>query len=154
MANTYTQIHIHAVFTVQNRICLIHNSWKIELYKYITGIIQGQKHKLIAINGTSDHIHALFGMRPNQALSDLTQDIKGDSSGWINKKGFIRGKFSWQEGYGAFSIGKEQIPAFATYIENQEEHHRKKSFLDEYRKLLEDHNIPYNESYIFEPVIT
>src|SRR5690349_4500581 len=106
MPNTYTQIHIHAVFTVQNRESLIAKEWKIELYKYITGIIQNHNHKVIAINGMSDHIHILFGMRPNQSLSDLMQDVKASSSKWINEKRFVRGKFSWQEGYGAFSYSK------------------------------------------------
>lgn len=125
MANTYTQIHIQAVFAVQNRDCIIGNQWKNELYKYITGIIQNQKHKLLAINGMADHIHILFGMRPVQSLSDLLQDIKGDSSQWINKRKFINAKFSWQEGYGAFSYGKSQIPKVIQYIKDQEEHHKK-----------------------------
>ncbi|HEU5289366.1 MAG TPA: IS200/IS605 family transposase [Cyclobacteriaceae bacterium] len=95
MANTYTQKHIHAVFSVQNRESLIANEWKTELYKYITGIIQNQQHKLLAINGMPDHVHILFGMRPNQSLSELMQDIKGSSSKWINEKRFVKGKFSW-----------------------------------------------------------
>jgi len=104
MANTYTQIHIQVVFSVQNRKCLIQKSFKNEIYQYITGIIQNNGHKLLAINGIPDHIHIFFGMRPKQSLSELMQDIKGDSSKWINRKGFITGRFSWQEGYGAFFI--------------------------------------------------
>jgi putative transposase len=98
MANTYTQIHIQAVFTVQDRDSIILNDWKDDLYKYITGIMQNNKHKLLAINGMPDHIHILFGLRPAQSLSDLMQDIKGSSSKWINEKRFVRGKFTWQEG--------------------------------------------------------
>ena len=110
MANTYTQIHIQAVFTVQNRNCIILNSWKDELYKYISGIVNSNNHKLLAINGMPDHIHILFGFRPSQSVSDLMQDIKGNSSKWINEKRFVTGKFSWQEGYGAFSYSKSEVP--------------------------------------------
>jgi len=131
MANTYTQIHIQAVFTVQNRECIIGKQWKEELYKYITGIIQNHNHKLLIINGMPDHIHVLFGMRPSQSLSDLLQDIKGDSSEWVNNRKFLRSKFSWQEGYGAFSYGKSQIQQVIQYIQKQEEHHKKKTFIED-----------------------
>ena len=130
MSNTYTQIHIHAVFAVQNRISLISKLWEERLYQYITGIIQHKNHKLLAINGTPDHVHILFGMRPSQSLSDLMQDIKGDSSRWINENRFVNGKFSWQEGFGGFSYSKSQISAVANYIEKQEEHHKTKTFID------------------------
>ena len=103
MANTYTQIYMHFVFAVENRISLIKSVWKDELYKYITGIVQTNKHKLIAINGMPNHIHILIGFKPHQLIPDLLQDIKRDSSKWINEKRFIRGKFNWQKGYGAFS---------------------------------------------------
>jgi REP element-mobilizing transposase RayT len=152
MANTYTQIHIHTVFSVQNRHCIISNSWKNELYKYITGIIKNNKHKPLAINGMPDHIHILFGLRPAQSISDLLQDIKGNSSKWINEKKFIKGKFSWQEGYGAFSYRKSDISQIINYIRNQQEHHRKKSFTEEYLELLKEFNIDYDERYIFKPV--
>ena len=137
MPNTYTQIHIHAVFTVQNRESLIANEWKIELYKYITGIIQNQKHKLLAINGMPDHVHILFGMRPNQSLSDLIQDVKGSSSKWINEKRLVKGKFSWQEGYGAFAVCVSNLATVKRYVLNQQAHHRKMTFEDEYIVLLE-----------------
>ena len=103
MGNTYTQIYIQLVFAVQDRISLIRPAWKDELYKYMTGIIQTQKHKVIAINGPANHIHILIGYKPHQLLSELLQDIKGSSSQWINKRGFVGARFSWQEGYGAFS---------------------------------------------------
>ena len=106
MANTYTQIHIQYVFSVQNRDCIIAKSWREELYKYITGIIQKNNHKLLAINGMPDHIHVLVGLRLAQSIADLMQDVKGYSSKWINDKKYVRGKFSWQEGYGAFSYSK------------------------------------------------
>ena len=152
MANTYTQIHIQAVFSVQNRTCVIQKAWENELYKYMTGIIQNHDHKLLAINGMPDHVHVFFGMRPTQSLSDLMQDIKGDSSKWINKKGFINRRFSWQEGYGAFSYSKSQVDQVINYIRNQEEHHRKRTFTEEYLDFLERFQVPYDERYIFKPV--
>jgi REP element-mobilizing transposase RayT len=153
MANTYTQIHIHAIFAVQNRRSLIAPEWKVNLYKYITGITQQNGHKLLIINGVSDHVHMLFGMRPTQSLSDLMQDIKGDSSKWINQKGFVPGLFSWQEGFGAFSYCKSRLPYVIRYIKNQETHHRKKRFIDEYVGFLKEFDVPYDERYIFKPVL-
>lgn len=152
MANTYTQIHIHAIFGVQNRISRINKSWKQELYKYITGIIQNNSHKLLVINGMPDHVHVLFGMRPVQSLSDLMQDIKGSSSKWINDKKLVKGKFSWQEGYGAFSYSKSQLPQVIKYIEQQEKHHKKRTFTEEYREFLKRFEIGFNENYIFHEV--
>lgn len=152
MANTFTQIHVQAVFTVQNGHCIIQKSWKDELYKYITGIVQKNKHKLLAINGMPDHVHILFGFRPTQSLSDLMQDVKGDSSKWINQRKFIRGKFSWQEGYGGFSYSKSQLPYLISYIHNQEEHHKKKTFIEEYKEFLKEFGIEYDERYLFNPV--
>ena len=152
MANTYTQIHIQAVFAVQNRQCIIHNSWKDELYKYIGGIIRNNKHKLLAINGMPDHIHILFGMRPAQSISDLLQDIKGDSTKWIQNKNFVQGRFSWQEGYGAFSYGKSQLPQIIRYIEKQQEHHNKRTFIEEYKEFLHLFGVEYNEQFIFKPI--
>ena len=152
MANTYTQIHIQTVFTVQNKHCVIRNSWRGELYKYITGIIQNNGHKLLAINGMPDHIHIFFGMRPTQALSELLQDIKAGSSKWINQKRFVSGKFSWQEGFGAFSYSKSHVENVIQYIKNQEEHHKRKTFIEEYLDFLEKFEVPYDERYIFNPV--
>lgn len=154
MANTYTQIHIHVVFSVQNRDCVISNKWKDELYKYITGIVQNNHHKLLAIGGMPDHVHILFGLRPSQSLADLMQDIKGDSSKWVNEKRLVNGKFSWQEGYGAFSYGKKELPAVIDYINNQAEHHSKRSFYEEYIALLDEFDIDYDNRYIFKPIDT
>lgn len=152
MANTYTQIHIQAVFTVQNRDCIITDRWRNELYKYITGIVQNNKHRLLAINGMPDHIHILFGFRPSQSLSDLMQDIKGGSSRWINERRFVNGKFSWQEGYGAFSYSKSDLPDVIRYIECQQQYHRKEKFMDEYLGLLNSFEIDYKDEFIFKPV--
>lgn len=152
MANTYTQIHIQAVFAVRNRECLIGNDWKTDLYKYITGIVQANGHKMIQINGMPDHVHMLFGMRPVQSLSDLMKQVKQDSSKWINTNRLSKVKFSWQEGYGAFSFSKDQLPRVIRYIQKQEEHHRVKSFREEYLELLKAHDIEFDEQYIFKAI--
>ena len=152
MANTYTQIHIQVVFSVQDRHCIIRNSWKDELYKYITGIIKNKGHKVLAINGMPDHIHVFFGMRPAQSLSGLMQDIKGDSSKWINQKGFVDQRFSWQEGYGAFSYSKSDVDRVVDYIGNQEKHHLKKTFTEEYHDFLVKFHVDFDERYVFKPV--
>lgn len=153
MANTYTQIHIQVVFTVQNRDCIIQNSWKEELYKYISGVIQNHKHKVLAINGMPDHLHILIGLRPTQSLSDLMQDVKGSSSKWINQKRFTKGKFSWQEGFGAFSYGKSQITQVIDYIKNQELHNQKRTFLEEYKDFLEKFEVDFDQRFIFQEVM-
>jgi len=152
MANTYTQIHIQAVFSVRNRDCIIEDSWKDELLRYMTGIVQNNGHKLLAINGMPDHVHVFFGMRPSQSLSDLMQDIKGDSSRWINQKGFVKRRFSWQEGYGAFSYGKSSVNNVIEYIKNQEIHHKRKSFHEEYLDFLKKFGVDYDGRYLFKPV--
>jgi REP element-mobilizing transposase RayT len=150
MANTYTQIHIHAVFAVQNRLSLIQKQWKDELHQYITGIVENNSHKLLQIGGMPDHVHVLIGMRPTQSVSDLLQDIKGSSSLWINKKQLVRGKFSWQEGYGAFSYGKSQVDSVVKYIQQQENHHKKRNFAEEYLELLKLFDIEFDERYILK----
>jgi putative transposase len=152
MANTYTQVHLHLIFSVLNRDCIISRTWKIELYKYITGIIQNHGHKVLAINGCPDHIHIFIGMRPTQSLSELMQDIKGDSSKWINQKGFVKGHFSWQEGYAAFSYSKSQVENVIDYIKNQEIHHQKTSFIEEYLNILKKFEVEFQEQYIFKPI--
>lgn len=149
MANSYTQIHIQAVFVVKYRAALISQSWKDELYKYITGIVQAHGHKMIIINGMPDHIHVLLGMRPTQSLSDLMQDIKGSSSKWINERRFTKTRFEWQPGYGAFSYSKSELQNVIDYIKNQENHHREKSFMEEYKDLLSEFSIDFDERYLF-----
>jgi len=152
MANTYTQIHIQTVFAVQNRQSLIRDEWKNDLYKYMTAIIQNNDHKLLQINGIPDHVHILFGLRPVQSLSDLMKHVKQDSSKWINQNKLVKRKFSWQEGYGAFSYSKSQLPRVIKYIQNQQEHHKTKTFREEYLALLEAHGVDYDERYIFKPI--
>lgn len=153
MANTYTQIHVQFVFAVKYRNGLLIPSLKEELYQYISGIIKHHKHKLLAINGMPDHIHIFIGMRPTQSISDLMQDIKGSSSKWINEKKFLKVKFEWQEGYGAFSYSKSQVDNVINYIKNQEEHHKKESFRNEYLNFLNRFEVEYDEKYIFKDLI-
>ena len=152
MANTYTQIHIQAVFAVKGRQSLISPKWKDELYKYITGIIQSYDHKVLQINGMPDHIHILFGMRPTQSISDLMKQVKQDSSKWINAKRLVRGKFAWQSGYGAFSYSKSHVRRVIQYIINQEKHHRSKTFVEEYVDLLKEAGVEYDDRYILKQV--
>ncbi len=132
MANTFSQIYIQTVFAVNGRLSLIRPEFKEELYKYITGIVRNNGQNLISINGMSDHVHILIGLKPAMALADLVRDIKADSSHFINKRKWVRGRFSWQEGYGAFSYGHSQLDTIIRYIQNQEQHHRGRSFKDEY----------------------
>ena len=152
MIHTYTQIHIQTVFAVQNRMSLINKRWKNDLYAYMTGILQGHGHKLLSIGGVGDHVHIFFGFRPTESLSQLMLEVKRDSAIWINKNRLVLGRFSWQEGYGAFSYSKSQVPVVCHYIENQEIHHRKKTFLEEYLETLEKFGVEYDKKYIFQPV--
>ena len=141
-------MYLQFVFAVRNRESLIQPEWKDDLYKYITGIVQNNKHKLIAINGMPDHLHVFVGYKPHQLIPDLLQDIKGSSSLWINNRGFVRGKFRWQEGYGAFSYSYSHIDNVVKYIMNQEHHHKKRTFREEYTELLKKFDVVYNEKYL------
>ena len=152
MANTYTQIYIHYVFAVENRLSLIQAQWKDDLYKYMTGIVEQQGHKLFQTGGMTDHVHALVSMNPKQSPSDLMFHIKRSSSLWINDNRFVMGKFSWQEGFGAFSYGKSQIPDVVNYIANQEVHHKTRNFMEEYSELLKLFEIEYDERYVFKTI--
>lgn len=152
MANTYTQIYIQVVFAVQGRQSLLQPERNDELQKYITGIVTNQGQKLIAINNMPDHVHVLIGQKPTIALSDLVRDIKAGSSGFINESRWVAGRFSWQEGFGAFSYGHSQLGTVIRYIQNQQQHHRRRSFTEEYAQLLERFNIPHDERYVFQPV--
>ena len=150
MANTFSQIYIQTVFAVSGRDSLIRPEFKEELYKYITGIVRNDGHKLISINGMPDHVHILIGLKPAMALSDLVRDIKADSSNSINKNKWVRGKFSWQEGYGAFSYGHSQLDTIIRYIQNQERHHQRRSFKSEYLSFLRKFDIAFEDKYVFE----
>jgi len=147
--STYTQIHIHTVFSVQNRDRLISEDWRKRLHDYIAAIVQNRGHKVLAMGGTDDHVHILFGLRSTQSLSSLMQKVKRDSAEWINSNRLVIGRFVWQDGYGAFSHSKSQIPDVARYIENQENHHKERSSFEEFKKILDDLDINYNAQYLY-----
>ncbi len=150
MANTYTQIYIHIVFTVQGRHNLLPKKHLEELYKYITGILQRREQKLLAIGGMPDHVHVFIGLNPKVALSDLIRDMKAGSSGFINEQNWVSGRFRWQEGYGAFSYARSQVDQVCQYILNQEQHHRGRSFKEEYLDMLRKFAVAYEEQYLFD----
>ncbi len=150
MANTYTQIYLQVVFAVSGRQSLLSREHKEELHKYIAGIVNHQKQKLISINSMPDHVHLLLGLKPEMALSSLVRDIKANSSKFINEHRWVRGKFSWQEGFGAFSYSHSQLDAVIRYIQNQEQHHGRKSFRGEYLSLLKRFQVGYEDEYLFE----
>ncbi|MBL7740406.1 MAG: IS200/IS605 family transposase [Chitinophagaceae bacterium] len=150
MANTYSQLHIQLVFAVKYRASLILPKWKDRLHQYISGIIQNNEHKMLQVNSMPDHIHIFVGMRPQQAISALVQNIKAESSKWVKANRFCLSSFAWQEGFGAFSYSKSHVDNVIRYIQNQEAHHKKETFLDEYRRLLKAFGIDYEEQYIFK----
>lgn len=147
---TYSQIYIHIVFAVKGRESLIHQSWEQRLYEYITGISRTKEQKLLAINGMPDHIHLFIGMKPSCCLSDLVREIKKASNDFINQQKLSSLKFSWQEGYGAFSYAHSQLDVVIAYIMNQKQHHKTKSFKEEYVELLNKFNVDYKEEFLFE----
>lgn len=148
--STFSQIYIQVVFAVKGRNSLINKAWEEELYKYVTGIITNKGQKLIAINGIPDHIHLLIGLKPSCCLSDLIREIKKSSNAFINEKHFTRLKFEWQEGYGAFSYSHSALDNVIAYIQNQKEHHRMKSFREEYVDFLRKFEIDYKEEHLFD----
>jgi REP element-mobilizing transposase RayT len=150
MSNTYTQINIQIVFAVSKRENLISKNNRDELQKYITTVIENKGQKLLAIFAMPNHIHILIGMRPNIALSDLVRDIKSTSSNFINSKKWVKGKFNWQNGFGAFSYSNSQLDRVIKYVLNQEEHHKRKSFKKEYLEFLLKFEIDYDEKYLFD----
>jgi putative transposase len=150
MAGTFSQIYIQVVFAVSGRNSLIHKEWEEELYKYITGIIMKKGQKMLAINGIPDHIHFLIGMKPTCCLSDLVREMKKSSNGFVKEKNFLRTKFEWQEGYGAFSYSHSSLTNVINYIHNQKEHHKKKTFKEEYLEFLTLFEIDFKDEYLFE----
>ena len=152
MANTYTQIYIQIVFAVEGRQNLIDPEHNDELQKYITGIVTAQRQKLVAINNMPDHAHILIGQRPDSILSELVGDIKSGSTNFINRNRWVRGRFNWQEGFDAFSYSHSQLSTVIRYIQQQQVHHRTKSFHDEYVGLLDKFNVTYDERYVFKPI--
>lgn len=149
MGDTYVQAYFHLVFAVQNRVALIQPIWKNDLEKYITGIVQNHNHKLIAIGTMPDYIHIFIGYNLNQKIPDLVELIKTSSNRWIKEKRLSKFKFSWQNGYGAFTHSHSQIDSVAKYVINQEAHHHKKTFREEYLEMLHNFNVEYKNEYLF-----
>ena len=150
MANTYTQSYFHLVFAVKNRDALIKNEWKSDLEKYMTGIVQNHQHKMLAVFCMIDHVHILIGYNVNQLIPDLVEELKTSSNAQIKNKRFTKFKFEWQKGYGAFTHSHSQIDTVVKYILNQEKHHKKKSFREEYLEMLEKNDVTFNQEYLFD----
>ena len=150
MAGTFSQIYILVVFAVNGRENLLQKPWREEVFKYMAGIIKGKNQKSIIVNGVANHVHLFIGLKPSIAVSDLVRDIKNNTSNFINTQKFVHGKFSWQEGFGSFSYAHSQIEQVYQYILNQEEHHRKKTFKEEYLEFLKKFEIEYDEKYLFK----
>ena len=150
MANTYTQLYIHLVFSPKNREALIKKEWKDELEKYITAVVQNREHKLLAIGSMPDHIHIFIGYNLNETIPILVEDIKTSSNNWIKQKRLSKFKFEWQRGYGAFSHSHSQIDAVVKYIRNQEVHHQNETFKEEYLEILRKNEIEFKDEYLFD----
>jgi putative transposase len=150
MPNTYSQMYVQVVFAVKGRENFIAERNRDELEKYMCGIINNHKSKPLAIYCNPDHVHILIGLHPTIAVSDLTRDIKANSSKFFNDKKWVKGKFQWQDGFGAFTYSRSQIDNVCKYILNQPEHHKKKTFKDEYLSMLKNFEIEYNDQYLFE----
>ncbi len=150
MAGTYSQIYIQVVFAVKGRQNLLQKEWRQEVFKYMSGIITNKGQKPIIVNGVEDHVHVFIGLKPAMALSDFVRDVKNNSSNFINDNNWLKEKFSWQEGYGAFSYSHSQIENVYHYIFNQEQHHAKQTFQDEYMDFLKKFEIEHDTKYLFE----
>jgi len=150
MANTYTQTSIHAVFAVKGRQNILSDKFRENLFQYISGILSHNGHYSLAVNGYKDHVHIFFEQHPTKALSDTIQIVKANSSKWINDNKLVLGKFEWQEGYGGFSYSHSQRDNVIKYIMNQEKHHSRRTFRDEYLELLNKFEIKFQDEYIFE----
>ncbi len=150
MANTYSQVNIHCVFAVRGRENVITKNFRNELHSYMSGILKGDGAFPLAVNGWLDHVHAFFELPVSMAISDQMRMLKASSSKWINDNKLVKGKFNWQEGYGAFSYSRSQRDKVIKYIVNQEAHHRKLTFREEYLELLKKFEIKFEDKYVFE----
>ncbi|MCZ7621495.1 MAG: IS200/IS605 family transposase [Candidatus Kuenenia sp.] len=150
MSGTFTQIYIQAIFAVNGRSNLLQKPWRDEVFKYMAGIIKNKGQKSIIVNGVANHVHIFIGLQPSMAISDLVRDVKNNTTNFINDRKLIRSKFSWQEGYGAFSYAHSQIETVYNYILNQEEHHKRKTFKEEYSDFLKRFNVKFHEKYLFD----
>ncbi len=150
MANTYTQLYVQIIFSTKNRERLLHKSMREQLFAYISGIINNKGQFSLAVNGYLDHVHIFLSMKPDTAVSDLVKSIKQSSTNFIKEKGLIKNRFAWQKGYGAFTYSRSQIDDVVNYIVNQEEHHKHKTFEDEYISFLEKFGIDFDRRYVFD----
>jgi putative transposase len=150
MSGTFSQLYVQVVFAVKGRENLIRREYREALHEYMAGIIKGKGQKPIIVNGVGDHVHLFVGLKPSISISDLVRDVKNNSSNFINSKKMVSGKFSWQEGFGAFSYGQSQVESVFNYISNQEVHHQKKTFREEYLDMLNKFEIQYDEKYLFD----
>jgi len=150
---TFSQIYIQYVFAVKHRQNLLHKDWRRHVFEYMAGTIRGKNQKPIIVNGVEDHVHVFVGLKPSMCIADLVRDIKNNSSKFINAQGYLNQPFSWQEGYGAFSYSQSSVENVFRYIENQEAHHLKKSFKQEYLSFLSQFEIEYKDEYLFDWII-
>ena len=150
MANTYSQVYLQFIFTVKGKQSLLPSKHNDELQKYITGIIQNKKQKMLAINNVPDHLHLFVGFGTSLSMGDFMEEVKSISSKFINEKKWIKGKFEWQKGYGVFSYSRSQLDNVVKYIMNQQEHHKKRTFREEYLDFLEKFKVEYDERYLFD----
>ena len=150
MADCFSQMYVQVVFAVRNRNALIMPEWEENLYKYITGIVTNKGQKLLAINGTRNHIHIFLNIKPSCCISDLVREIKKASNAYVKENGLSKFKFEWQSGFGAFTYSKSDIGNVIHYINNQKEHHRKHTFKEEFLNFIEEFQIEYNEKYSFD----
>ena len=153
MANTYHQIYLQAVFAVKYRKALIDNSWKQALFGVLGNLINETNCKNIIVNGVEDHVHCFFGLKPVVSVSELMKTVKAKSSKYINENSLTPERFEWQRGYGVFSYSRSHINQVYKYIQNQELHHAKKTFKSEFVELLKEHEIDYDQQYVFEDLI-
>ncbi len=149
MHNTYHQIFIHLIFAVKHRRAMIKDQWRSELFAVIGNLINETGSKTIIVNGTEDHVHCLISLKPDLSVSDVVKSAKAKSSKWVNESEYLDSRFEWQSGFGAFSYSKSQLPNVRRYIQNQEEHHKKMTFLEEYIQFLNKFEVEYDERYIF-----
>ena len=150
MANTYTQINIHAVFAVKGRENVISEKFSDELFKYISGILSKQGQYPLAVGGYKDHVHIFYEMTTTITVAKILEEVKSSSTAWINQNQFVTGKFSWQKGYCAFSYSKSQRNDVIQYIKNQKQHHSIKIFREEYREMLKNFDVNFEDAYLFE----
>lgn len=150
MANTYYQIYLHTIFAVKHRNAVIKNEWKSQLFAVIGNLINETKCKTILINGMLDHVHCFLGLKPVVSVSELMKTVKAKSSKYINDRALTAERFEWQEGYGVFSYSQSGVDSVYKYIQNQEEHHKKQTFKDEYMDFLKKYKVAYEDQYLFQ----